>query len=259
MFDYVQIEKNLMEALARAPRQNGRPFTYDDTMRKYRCIREGDLQGLHDVVKEFRDVCGSDWVRCMSSNPLTSCKYLFCIWSTVASRVAIESGVNLDVSIAVLLLFIRMVDEALTTSKIGELFEAIFLEYITLVRNQPIGKISTPLRQALQYITLHVYEKISVHDVSTFCNYTARHLNRIFQKELCMTVSQYIFNQKMLRASQYLLLTEFSLGEISAMLSFSSQSHFTHQFREYYMDTPLRYREKGISSTSIKYLSDIHL
>lgn len=180
------------------------------------------------------------------------------ISSMTTCSVAVESDVNLDVAVTVLFLFIRMMDEASTTKKVTELYGAMFLEFMTLVNDLPKESHSVPIEQALRFIDLHIYEKIDTQKLASFCGYTSRHMKRLFQKELNDSISHYMIRQRLSRAAKYLLLSELSIGEISALPGFSSQSYFTSLFRKHFQMTPNEYREKHISESQMKSLDEPH-
>lgn len=117
--------------------------------------------------------------------------------------VAVESGVNLDVAVTVLFLFIRMMDEASTTKKVTELYGAMLLEFMTLVNDLPKESHSVPIEQALRFIDLHIYEEIDTQKLASFCGYTSRHMNRLFQKELNDSISHYMIRQRLSRAAKF--------------------------------------------------------
>lgn len=241
MINHDKLAWDFLVALENTPEKDGKPFTYENSMEKYNCIRNGDEQGVRQAVEEFRLSCQESWVNRLSLDPLINSKYLFCMWCTLASRAAVESGVDMDVSMALLLVFVRMMDQCSSLDRICEVFEALFLEYIKQVRQASDANLSKIIVKAQQYINLHIYEKFSVQDVAQFCGCSSRQLNRLFQHSLQLTVLNYITNQKLVRARQYLSYTDQSISEVSALLGFSSQSYFTMLFRNAFGITPRKY------------------
>lgn len=60
-----------------------------------------------------------------------------------------------------------------------------------------------------------------------------------------MSVPEFIINEKLKEACFLLKTTDMELGEISYLLCFSSQSHFTARFKEKYGLTPKSYRSSA--------------
>ena len=70
-----------------------------------------------------------------------------------------------------------------------------------------------------------------------------------FKKELNMTLSDYVLSKKIEEAKHLLLFTDYSFQEISTLLNFTSQSHFTQRFKQIAKQTPKEFRQ-----TNFQYL-----
>ena len=75
-------------------------------------------------------------------------------------------------------------------------------------------------------------------------NYTRYYLSRKFQKEMGISINDYIRNRKVEEAKLLLSSTSQSVLEISNILNFCSRSHFTDSFRKVTGLSPSRYREE---------------
>ena len=76
-------------------------------------------------------------------------------------------------------------------------------------------------------------------------NMNRRSLTIIFKSEMGETIPAYILRKKIEEAGYLLKFSRLNISEISSLLCFSSQSHFTQQFRSYYGITPKQYRDKS--------------
>lgn len=94
-----------------------------------------------------------------------------------------------------------------------------------------------------EYIYSHIKERITIEDLADELGVSASYLSRLFKKETGDSVSIYIRRQKMEIAKNLLQYSEYSMIDIANRLSFSSQSHFTQQFREFVGMTPKKYRD----------------
>ena len=72
-------------------------------------------------------------------------------------------------------------------------------------------------------------------------------LSTRFKEETGENLSDYIMREKVEEAKQLLTYTDKSIAAISAYLAFSSQSHFTRQFKNITGRTPGEYRERSRS------------
>ena len=93
------------------------------------------------------------------------------------------------------------------------------------------------------YIYSHLKERITIEDLAEELGVSASYLSRLFKKETGDSVSAYIRRQKIEMAKNLLQYSDYSMIDIANRLSFSSQSHFIQQFREYEGMTPKKYRD----------------
>ena len=66
-----------------------------------------------------------------------------------------------------------------------------------------------------------------------------------FKKEMGIGVAEYILKKRMEAARNMLRYSDMSYAEISEILAFSSQSHFTAVFKKHHGITPKEYRMRG--------------
>lgn len=104
---------------------------------------------------------------------------------------------------------------------------------------------SRPLRMACDYIDAHVEEKIGRDDVARAVFLNPDYLNRLFKKELGMSLAHYILSKKMERAQVLLQTTGATVGEIGSMLGFTNFSAFSYAFKRSVGLTPSDYRRDG--------------
>lgn len=69
-------------------------------------------------------------------------------------------------------------------------------------------------------------------------------LGRLFRTELGLSPREYWIRRKIRRAQEYLVNTDFSIKEISVQLGYSSQFHFSGEFRKRCGLSPSEFRKK---------------
>ena len=74
--------------------------------------------------------------------------------------------------------------------------------------------------------------------------YTRSYLCTRFHQETGMSLKQYIQREKAMEARRLLRFTDQELGQIAALLDFSSQSHFQTVFKKVTGETPMAYRRR---------------
>lgn len=105
-----------------------------------------------------------------------------------------------------------------------------------------VQKNTDPLNMALDYINSHLYESVCLEQIAESCHLSKYHLCHRFRSQLGMTVMQYIFRQRHLRAKAALLETDMPVSAIAMENGYSSASHFCSLFRKAEGMTPSAFR-----------------
>ncbi len=101
-----------------------------------------------------------------------------------------------------------------------------------------VGRQSAKLVSAVELMESNIREPFSQGELATYVGLSRRQLQRLFQKYLHCSPSQYYLQLRLDRARQLLFQTEFSIVEIAAQTGFVSSSHFSTTYKEQYGNTP---------------------
>ena len=93
------------------------------------------------------------------------------------------------------------------------------------------------------YIDNHIYKTISLNDLSSHIAMSQRNMNRLFKKEVGLTVYDYFLNQKIQLVKTMLINTNLSVKEISQKLTFSDVYYFSNLFKKKTGYSPTKYRK----------------
>jgi transcriptional regulator GlxA family with amidase domain len=116
-----------------------------------------------------------------------------------------------------------------------------------------IGKRSLKLVGAVELMASNIREPISQEDLATYVGLSRRQIQRLFQRYLSCTPSQYYMQLRLERARELLRQTYKSLVEISALTGFVYASHFSRSYKEFYGHSPSVERQNmGVSPDSKK-------
>lgn len=107
-----------------------------------------------------------------------------------------------------------------------------------------VQKNTDPLNMALDYINSHLCESVCLEQIAESCHLSKYHLCHRFRSQLGMTVMQYIFRQRHLRAKAALLETNTTVSAIAMENGYSSASHFCNLFRKAEGVTPSAFRSQ---------------
>lgn len=95
--------------------------------------------------------------------------------------------------------------------------------------------------RALDYISKHVYEKLSVSTVASEANVSASYLTSLFHKYMQISPGEYIRRSKLEESKKLIREGKMNFTQISEALQYSTVHHFSRQFKEKFGITPTEY------------------
>ncbi len=109
------------------------------------------------------------------------------------------------------------------------------------------GTVLDPYRQfseVLSYVQEHYADKIEVGDLASTAHMSVSTLERKFSELFHISPMQYVMQVRLQAASEMLVHTTKSVGEIAIDCGFYDQSHLTRHFKTAREMTPLQYRKR---------------
>ena len=103
---------------------------------------------------------------------------------------------------------------------------------------------SSFVESAKDYIRKHYREKIYLSEVAEVLGISEGYLSRLFRSETGGCFQDYVNEERVNRASNLLLYSDFSLTQIAEYVNFPNQSYFGKIFRKYKNMTPKAFRDK---------------
>lgn len=97
------------------------------------------------------------------------------------------------------------------------------------------------IRRALKYIHDHLTEDLCLETVADSVSLSPIHFHNVFKAAVGMTLREYVEEQRIKKAINLLITTDFSLTEIAYDCGFSSQSYFSYVFKRKMEQTPREY------------------
>ena len=97
------------------------------------------------------------------------------------------------------------------------------------------------IRQAQQYVSAHIREKLSVPLVAKQVDVSPSYLTALFHKNLQISPGEYIRRSKLQESKQMIRENNLNFTEIAAALQYSTVHHFSRQFKEKFGITPTEY------------------
>ena len=97
------------------------------------------------------------------------------------------------------------------------------------------------IRQAQQYISAHIRDKLSVPLVARQVDVSPSYLTALFHKNLQISPGEYIRRTKLQESKQMIRENNLNFTEIASALQYSTVHHFSRQFKEKFGITPTEY------------------
>jgi len=95
----------------------------------------------------------------------------------------------------------------------------------------------------VKYIEEHLDREISRNELAQLVNISPEHLSRQFKKEMGLSLSDYIIQEKMNMARYLLRESNLSVSVIASKVGYTSFSHFSQLFKRVIGTTPMEYRK----------------
>lgn len=222
-----------------------RPMSEENAF--WHAVASGDLNYVRQNCKEEK-FTETEGVGVLSRDAVTNLKYHFVITTAMITRLCVESGMEMEQAFRLSDFYIIKLDGVHSVQAVADLHDQMVLDFtgkMRLLAKKP--GTSKPIADCIEYIYVHIQERITVDDLAFHTGLSPSHLSRLFKKETGISISDYIREKKVAKAQELLRFCDFSLIEISNYLSFSSQSHFTQLFREFTGMTPKRYRDRHMN------------
>lgn len=106
------------------------------------------------------------------------------------------------------------------------------------------------LRPAIQYIENHLDEELSVSALASQCGYNISYFSTVFRNTYGLSPRNYINSQKISKAKDLLLTTDYSITQISGLLGLQLHT-FSRMFKNSVGISPLQYYNRANSDIGI--------
>jgi AraC-like DNA-binding protein len=175
----------------------------------------------------------------ISLNDLRQVKYAFILFITKMNRAAIEGGVPSNYIFHQSDCYCQRMDAMNSAAEISQLKLKVGLNYCREVtRYSGYNKYSLATKKCCEYIREHLYEKISIGNLSAAVALNRRSLSIYFKRDTGKTILDYINARRLEEARILLKNTGQSISWISEVLQYSTQSYFGKKYKQFFGVTP---------------------
>lgn len=246
-FDQMEIESVLANESVSADPDTERAqsavhntFTLEQTLMQM--ISKGDVGALCEWLSRAPSIRGG----VIANDALRQIKNTFIVTATLASRAAINGGLDIESSLSLSDNYIKKCELLSDVKDIFNLQYHMILDYTRKVERVRLGKTpSKLLMQVTNYVQKNLSKPTDVDELAKEMYISRTHLASKFKKETGMTLSDFILKEKTEEAKRLLRYSDKPLCLIGEYLGFSSQSHFNRTFKKYTGKTPGEYRQSN--------------
>ncbi len=171
-------------------------------------------------------------------------KALMSIFTGLCIRTSIQGGLSPETAYIRGNMYLQNIIEANAFPEALQTVHSMYEDFLYLVHNhQNRGKYSKQIQDCMDYVNLHLTEKISIPTLAAHIGYTDYYLSRKFKSEVGKSINTYIKDMRIAQAEYLLCSTNDSIQDISDKLQFGTRSFFAKVFRECTGMPPAQYRQ----------------
>lgn len=241
-----KVQKHFNDILFENHENNVHHNPYDQEIREFGSIENGDLIQLEKSLQEDYD----GTIGTLAKDPLRNLKNLGIVLVTLASRAAIRGGLSPEISFSLSDSYIQQIEECKDLALVAPLAHKAEFQYAEMVHEIKekqkgiLKKQKNPrINKCKDFIFSHLHDRITLEDLAAEADCNPNYLSQLFKECEGISISGYILQEKINRAKNLLIYSDYSYIEIATYLGFSSQSHLGTQFKKHTGYTLRQYRE----------------
>ena len=102
------------------------------------------------------------------------------------------------------------------------------------------------IQKGVNHLNRYYADNEPVSRLAALCNVSEVYFRRLFKAQTGLSPTEYRTKLKLEKARQYLEYGDVSVREISEILGYSTVSHFIKQFKQFFGQTPVAYRNSKL-------------
>ena len=206
------------------------------------CVSTGHVNELLEIIDQINpSPLIADH---LNETPLQTMKTMVATIIIIASKTARESGLPIALSYKINTFYLQEINKTTDLNTLNQLKISALINLTNRVSDLKRTKTSQTVNEVTFYVIKNLYQNPSVQDICQALHFNPSYLARLFKKEMKMTISEFIMQEKIKEAKHLLETTNHSILEICSLLHFTDQSHFTKNFKKLTQKTPKQYRQQ---------------
>ena len=206
-------------------------------------VRNGDL----NYAEAFSNSSLlSSGVPVSGPDPLRQVKSSITVFTSLVCRAAIEGGVSPEEAYSLGDAYIQRAENARSQQELLNLPATMYDDFIHRVhRCRTNPRYSPMVQKCVDYIDLHLEQKIQAADLAAQLGYDDYYITRRFKRETGYSLTNYIKVAKIERAKVLLQSTRLTVQQIADGLGFTTRSYFIQCFKAVTGRTPTAWRAQA--------------
>ncbi len=207
------------------------------------CVQKGDVLALEATYRSLPQTVYGNMTSYRSQ--LKQLFYAGIANTTLVTRYAIEGGLDEETAFSLSDIYIRKMELCNDITEMIQLSEEMALDFTTRVastQQHMHAAYSSAITNTIETIYRSRREELSLSALADRVHLTPKYLSALFHKEVGETITSFIHKVVIEESKNLLTYSDYTLGEISTYLNFSSQSYFTIVFKKITGTTPGNYR-----------------
>lgn len=205
------------------------------------CVRDGDASRLRKTLNASMD--GERGILCRN-NPLRNQKNFAICGTALATRSAIEGGLDSEIAFTLSDRYIQHFEDLSDMNEVANMHHKMLYDFTKLVHEVQNSKYSYIVTRCKAYIAARLLQEIDYEVLARLTNLNKHYLAELFKRETGLTIGEYIQKERIAEAKRMMSNSEVSLLDIAIALRFYDQSHFTRTFKKWCGYTPKQYRTR---------------
>ena len=206
-------------------------------------VRNGDL----NYAEAFSNSgLLSSGVPVSGPDPLRQVKSSITVFTSLVCRAAIEGGLSPEEAYSLGDAYIQRAENARSQQELLNLPATMYDDFIHRVhRCRTNPRYSPMVQKCVDYIDLHLEQKIQAADLAAQLGYDDYYITRRFKRETGYSLTNYIKFAKIERAKVLLQSTRLTVQQIADGLGFTTRSYFIQCFKAVTGRTPTAWRAQA--------------
>ena len=216
-----KVQKHFNDILFENHENNVHHNPYDQEMREFGSIENGDLIQLEKSLQEDYD----GTIGTLAKDSLRNLKNLGIVLVTLASRAAIRGGLSPEISFSLSDSYIQQIEECKDLALVAPLAHKAEFQYAEMVHEIKekqkgiLKKQKNPrINKCKDFIFSHLHDRITLEDLAAEADCNPNYLSQLFKECEGISISGYILQEKINRAKNLLIYSDYSYIEIATYL-----------------------------------------